>query len=42
MIVMIHGITEIGLAWTTLTRELQKFYDIYMTDTRGHDLSNPL
>jgi len=34
VIVMVHGVTDNGLCWTTLTEELQKSYDIYMTDTR--------
>jgi len=41
VIVMIHGVTDIGLSWTTLTWKLQDFYDIYMLDTRGHGLSDP-
>lgn len=41
VIVMIHGITDNGLCWTTLTWKLQKDYDIYMPDTRGHGLSDP-
>ncbi len=41
VIVMVHGVTDIGLSWTTLTLDLQKSYDIYMPDTRGHGLSDP-
>jgi pimeloyl-ACP methyl ester carboxylesterase len=41
VIVMAHGATDIGLSWTTLTQELQSDYDIYMTDARGHGLSDP-
>lgn len=41
VIVMVHGVTDNGLCWTTLTQELQKSYDIYMMDTRGHGLSDP-
>src|SRR5664279_161202 len=41
VIVMAHGATDIGLCWTTLARELQAGYDIYMTDARGHGLSDP-
>lgn len=41
VIVMAHGVTDNGLCWTTLTEELQKSYDIYMPDTRGHGLSDP-
>jgi pimeloyl-ACP methyl ester carboxylesterase len=41
VMVMIHGVTDIGLCWTTLTWKLQDEYDIYMADTRGHGLSDP-
>jgi pimeloyl-ACP methyl ester carboxylesterase len=41
VIVMVHGITDIGLSWTTLTWKLQSAYDIYMLDARGHGLSDP-
>jgi pimeloyl-ACP methyl ester carboxylesterase len=40
-VVMVHGITDNGLSWTTLTRDLEKSYDIYMIDARGHGLSDP-
>jgi pimeloyl-ACP methyl ester carboxylesterase len=39
--VMVHGVTDIGLSWTTLAEKLQDSYDIYMLDTRGHGLSDP-
>ena len=39
--VMVHGVTDIGLSWTTLTLKLQDAYDIYMLDARGHGLSDP-
>lgn len=41
VIVMVHGVTDIGLCWTTLTWKLQDSYDIYMLDARGHGLSDP-
>ena len=41
IIVMVHGVTDNGLCWTTLTEDLQKSYDIYMVDMRGHGLSDP-
>ncbi len=41
VIVMVHGVTDNGLCWTTLTWKLQDQYDIYMLDTRGHGLSDP-
>ena len=39
--VMVHGVTDIGLSWTTLTLKLQGSYDIFMLDARGHGLSDP-
>lgn len=41
VIVMVHGVTDNGLCWTTLTWKLQYSYDIYMLDARGHGLSDP-
>ncbi|HEY2015592.1 MAG TPA: alpha/beta hydrolase [Bryobacteraceae bacterium] len=41
LIVMAHGATDIGLCWTTLSKELQSGYDIYMVDARGHGLTDP-
>lgn len=41
VIVMVHGVTDIGLCWTTLTWKLQDSYNIYMLDARGHGLSDP-
>jgi pimeloyl-ACP methyl ester carboxylesterase len=40
VIVMVHGVTDNGLCWTTLTWTLQDSYDVYMLDTRGHGLSD--
>jgi len=42
VIVMIHGVTDIGLNWATLTWKLQDDYDVYMVDTRSHGLSDPI
>ncbi len=39
--VMVHGVTDIGLSWATLTEKLQGSYDIYMLDARAHGLSDP-
>ena len=39
--VMVHGVTDIGLSWTTLTEKLRDSYDIYMLDARAHGLSDP-
>jgi pimeloyl-ACP methyl ester carboxylesterase len=41
LMVMVHGVTDIGLSWATLTLKLQDSYDIYMLDARGHGLSDP-
>jgi pimeloyl-ACP methyl ester carboxylesterase len=41
VIVMVHGVTDVGLSWTTLTWKLQGSYDIYMVDARAHGLSDP-
>jgi pimeloyl-ACP methyl ester carboxylesterase len=38
---MAHGATDYGLNWTTLTKELQADYDIYMVDARGHGYTDP-
>jgi len=41
VMVMAHGVTDIGLCWTTLTWKLERDFDIYMVDARGHGLSDP-
>jgi pimeloyl-ACP methyl ester carboxylesterase len=41
VMVMAHGVTDIGLCWTTLTKELEADYDIFMVDARGHGLTDP-
>ncbi len=41
VMVMAHGVTDYGLNWTTLTKDLQRAYDIYMVDARGHGYSDP-
>jgi pimeloyl-ACP methyl ester carboxylesterase len=41
VIVMVHGVTDNGLCWATLTWKLQDSYDIHMLDTRGHGLTDP-
>jgi pimeloyl-ACP methyl ester carboxylesterase len=41
VMVMAHGATDYGLNWTTLTKDLQATYDIYMVDARGHGYSDP-
>jgi pimeloyl-ACP methyl ester carboxylesterase len=41
VIVMVHGVTDNGLTWTTFAEDMQKNYDIYLPDARGHGLSDP-
>src|SRR4051812_6371189 len=42
VMIMAHGVSDNGLSWTTLTKDLQDSYDIYMLDARAHGLSDPL
>src|SRR5688500_15576490 len=42
VIVMVHGVSDIGLSWTTVTWKRQGAYDFYMLDARGHGLRYPL
>lgn len=35
-VVLMHGITDSGLCWSRLTRDLEAGYDIVMVDERGH------
>ncbi|MEZ4664998.1 MAG: alpha/beta hydrolase [Caldilineaceae bacterium] len=39
-LVLCHGITDSGLCWTRVARELEKQYDVIMVDARGHGLSD--
>lgn len=41
IMVMVHGVTDNALCWTTLAQRLQDSYNIYMLDTRAHGLSDP-
>jgi pimeloyl-ACP methyl ester carboxylesterase len=41
VILAIHGVMDCGLTWASVATRLQKDYDIYMLDTRGHGLSDP-
>jgi pimeloyl-ACP methyl ester carboxylesterase len=41
VMVMAHGASDYGLNWTTLTKDLQSSFDIYMVDARGHGYSDP-
>jgi N-formylmaleamate deformylase len=35
-IVLLHGITDNGLCWTPVAKELEEQYDVIMPDARGH------
>lgn len=39
-LVLAHGLTDNGLAWTRLARALEATYDLIMVDARGHGLSD--
>ncbi len=39
-IVLAHGLTDSGLCWSRLARELERTYDLVMVDARGHGLSD--
>lgn len=39
-LVLSHGITDNGLCWTRVARELAREYDVVMVDARGHGLSD--
>ena len=41
VILAVHGVMDLGLSWASVGTRLQKDYDIYMLDTRGHGLSDP-
>lgn len=41
-LLMVHGVTDIGLCWATLAKELQGDYNIVMLDARSHGLSDPI
>jgi pimeloyl-ACP methyl ester carboxylesterase len=38
-LVLLHGITDNGLCWTRVAKDLQNDYDIIMLDARGHGKS---
>ncbi|MCP5100480.1 MAG: alpha/beta hydrolase [Chloroflexi bacterium] len=39
-VVLSHGITDDGLCWTRVAKELEQNYDVIMFDARGHGLSD--
>lgn len=41
VILAVHGVMDTGLAWASVATRLQRDYDVYMLDTRGHGLSDP-
>jgi pimeloyl-ACP methyl ester carboxylesterase len=41
-LLLLHGITDNGLCWQRVARDLQDRYDIVMTDARGHGKSDRL
>lgn len=40
VLVLAHGITDNGLCWTRLARQLERDFDIVMIDARGHGESS--
>lgn len=40
-ILLLHGLTDNGMYWTTIAQDLEGDYDLIMPDARGHGLSDP-
>lgn len=40
VVVLAHGITDNGLCWSAVARQLESAYDVIMVDARGHGLSD--
>ena len=40
VLLLIHGLTDNGLCWSRVARQLEANYDILMLDSRGHGLSD--
>jgi pimeloyl-ACP methyl ester carboxylesterase len=40
VVVLAHGVTDTGLCWSALARELEHDYDLIMVDARGHGQSD--
>lgn len=38
-IILSHGVTDNGLCWTPVAKQLEKKFDVIMVDARGHGLS---
>ena len=41
-IILLHGLTDNGLYWTTIAQDLERDYDVIMPDARGHGLTDPV
>ena len=39
-LVIVHGITDMGITWSRVARVLERDYDVIMYDRRGHGLSD--
>ena len=39
-IIMAHGVTDLGLCWSSVAEVLEKNYDVIMVDARGHGQSD--
>jgi pimeloyl-ACP methyl ester carboxylesterase len=40
VVVLAHGVTDTGLCWSALARELESDFDLVMVDARGHGKSD--
>lgn len=41
-IVLLHGLSDNGVYWTTIAQDLEHDYELIMPDARGHGLSEPV
>jgi pimeloyl-ACP methyl ester carboxylesterase len=41
-LLLLHGITDNGLCWSRVARDLEGSYDVIMTDARGHGRSDDI
>lgn len=39
-LILLHGITDNGLCWSRVARDLEQQYSVYMPDARGHGCSS--
>jgi pimeloyl-ACP methyl ester carboxylesterase len=35
-VILLHGLTDSGLCWTPVARDLERYFDVLMPDARGH------